>query len=218
MRAPQERRKRFVLESGPLPPVLTNRSANSMTSSNLRQHFVQVVLTFALFLAMLWANDWLFRRLEFAPGINWVYLPAGMRLLSTLLFGEAGALGLLLVSWFVSFVYFFPNDPSRAFIGGILATLAPWLVYRGAKRVYGFQGSLRNLTSGRLLVLALVYSVASPLLHHLWFALRGQDDLLRGFLVMAIGDLTGTLIVLYGIKGLLALLPAHPTGIDRPVD
>ena len=107
---------------------------------------------------------------------------------------------------FVSFVFFFPDDPARAFVGGILATLAPWLVYRGARSVYAFDGSLRNLTPGRLLVLALVYSVASPLLHHLWFALRGQDDLVRGFVVMFAGDLAGTLIVLYGIKGLLALL------------
>lgn len=189
-----------------------------MTSSNLRQQCGQVALTFALFLAMLWANDWLFRRFEFAPGINWVYLPAGMRLLCTLLFAEAGALGLLLVSWFVSFVYFFPNDPARAFVGGILASLAPWLVYRGARRVYGFEGSLRNLTPVRLLVLALVYSVASPLLHHLWFALRGQGDLLQGFLAMFVGDLAGTLIVLYGIKGLLALLPSSPRQLDRPGD
>ena len=178
-----------------------------MNLSHLRDQAGQVALTFVLFLAMLWAYDWLFRRLEFAPGINWVYLPAGARLLCTLLFAEAGAVGLLLVSWFVSFVYFFPNDPVRAFVGGILATLAPWLVYRGARRVYGFQGALRNLTPGRLLLLALVYSIASPLLHHIWFALRGQDDLLRGFLAMFVGDLAGTLIVLYGIKGLLALAP-----------
>lgn len=174
---------------------------------NLRHQLAQVLATIALFLAMLWINDWLFRRLEFAPGINWVYLPAGMRLLCTLLFAEAGAIGLLLVSWYVSFVWLFPHDPERAFMGGIVAALAPWLVYRGASHFYGFQGSLRHLTPGRLLVLALAYSIASPLLHHLWFALRGQHDLLRGFFVMFVGDLTGTLIVLYGLKGLLSLLP-----------
>jgi hypothetical protein len=189
-----------------------------MIPSTLRQQAAHVAVTIALFLAMLWANDWLFQRFEFAPGINWVYLPAGMRLLCTLLFAEAGALGLLLVSWYVSFVYFFPGDPARAFVGGILATLAPWLVYRGARRVYGFEGSLGNLTPGRLLILALVYSVASPLLHHIWFALRGQGQLLQGFFAMFIGDLAGTLIVLYGIKGLLALAPSSGQSLDRPVD
>jgi hypothetical protein len=174
---------------------------------NLRHQLAQVLATIVLFMAMLWVNEWLFRRFEFAPGINWIYLPAGMRLLCTLLFAEAGAVGLLLVSWYVSFVHFFPHDAQRAFVGGILAALAPWLVYRGASHFWHFQGSLRNLTAARLLVLAVACSIASPLLHHLWFALRGEQDLVRGFLVMFVGDLAGTLIVLYGVKGLLALAP-----------
>ena len=178
-----------------------------MIPSNLRLQLGQVLATMALFLAMLWINERLFRWLEFAPGINWIYLPAGVRLLCTLLFAEAGAIGLLIVSWLVSFLFFFPDDPERAFVGGILAALAPWLVYRGASRAWGLQASLRDLTPGRLLLLALVYSIASPLLHHLWFAWRGQGDLLSGFFVMFAGDLAGTLIVLYGIRGLLALLP-----------
>jgi hypothetical protein len=179
-----------------------------MASLNLRARFLQVLATMALFLAMLWINEWLFRWLEFAPGINWVYLPAGVRLLCTLLFAEAGAIGLLLVSWYASFAYFFPDDPERAFMGGILAAVAPYAVYRGAHRFYGFEGSLRNLTPRRLLVLAVACSIASPLLHHLWFAWRGQTDLVRGFVAMFIGDLAGTLIVLYGVKGLLALAPS----------
>jgi len=173
----------------------------------LRHHAAQVLATIVLFLAMLWLNDWLFRRLEFAPGINYVYLPAGMRLLCTLLFAEDGALGLLLVSWLVDFLLFFPDDFDRSFVGGILAAAAPYLVYRIARRFYGLDATLRNLTPRNLLVLALAYSIASPLLHHLWFAWRGQHDLLRSFAAMAVGDLSGTLIVLYVLKGLLSLVP-----------
>lgn len=180
---------------------------NTLSPHPLRHLLLQVLATMALFAAMLALNSWLFLRLEFAPGINWIYLPAGMRLLCTLLFAEAGALGLLLVSWLVSFLYFFPGQFERAFMGGILAALAPYLVYRGARDFYGLDGTLRNLTTARLLVLALACSLASPLLHHLWFALRGQEDVLPGFLAMFVGDLSGTLIVLYGIKGLLTLLP-----------
>lgn len=178
----------------------------------MRHWLVQVLATIVLFAAMLALNELLFRRLEFAPGINWVYLPAGMRLLCTLLFGEAGAVGLLLVSWFVSFEYFFPGDFDRAFMGGILATLAPYLVYLAATRWFGLDTSLRSLTPGRLLALAFAYSLASPLLHHLWFAWRGQSDLVPGFVAMSVGDLTGTLIVLYAIKGGLALLPRRGVG------
>jgi hypothetical protein len=176
-----------------------------MKLANLGAQIQMVVATIVMFAAMLAVNEWLFRALEFAPGISYLYLPAGMRLLCTLLFAEAGAIGLLLVSWIVSFAIFFPGQFERPFMGGIIAALAPYLVYRGARQAWGLQASLVNLTPRRLLVLAVAYSIASPLLHHVYFALNGQDNLWRGFVAMVIGDLTGTLVVLYGMKGLLAL-------------
>lgn len=168
-----------------------------------------VLATMVLFVAALVINVWIFPKLEFVPGISWVYLPAGVRLLCTLLFAEAGAVGLLLVSWLVCFFYFFPNDPLRSFMGGILASVAPYLVYRLAQRAYGIGASLANLTPARLLNLCLAYSIASPLLHHIWFAIQGQPDLARGFLVMFIGDLMGTLLVIYTMKTLLFVASAR---------
>lgn len=179
-----------------------------MNMQQLRPQALMTITTMVLFVAMLAINEWLFTRFEFASGINWIYLPAGIRLLSTLLFAEAGAIGLLLVSWLVSYFYFFPNDPVRAFAGGILATLAPYLVYRFAQREYGMYASLANLTPKRLLFLIFIYSSASPLLHHIWFALQGKDNIFQGFLVMFIGDLSGTLLVIYTVKAILSLLPS----------
>lgn len=176
----------------------------------LRLQAMMVIATMLLFVAMLVINEWLFTRFEFARGINWIYLPAGVRLLSTLLFAEAGAAGLLLVSWLVSYFYFFPDDVLRSFVGGILATLAPYSIYRFAQHEYGLHASLANLTPKRLLVLIVAYSVASPLLHHIWFALQGQKHILQGFLVMFIGDLTGTLLVIYAAKVVLSLVPSSP--------
>ncbi|QNA88628.1 hypothetical protein G4G28_09220 [Massilia sp. Dwa41.01b] len=170
--------------------------------------------TVLLFLATIALNELLFTRLEFAPGINWVYLPAGVKLLSTLLFAEAGAAGILIASWLVCFGYFFPDDPLRSFIGGILAALAPYLVYRFILSSNGGNASLAGLSAPRLLFYALAFSIASPGLHHLWFALQGgKDELWRSFLVMAGGDLAGTLIVLYAAKA--ALLLARPSSGSR---
>ena len=181
-----------------------------MTLANFRLQLAYVMVTMGMFVALLAVNDWLFARLEFLPGINWVYLPAGLRLLCPLLFADAGAVGLLLVSWLVSFLYFFPDQFERAFWGGLLATAAPYLVYRAGRSRWGLGVSLAELSSRRLLVLCLACSLASPLLHHVYFALRGDTGLLRSFLVMSIGDLSGSLIVLYGMKGLLALAAPRP--------
>jgi len=162
--------------------------------------------TVVLFLSAIGLNELLFTQLEFAPGINWIYLPAGVRLLCTLVFAESGALGVLVASWLICFGYFFPNDPLRSFAGGILAALAPYLVYRLILVSNRVDASLAGLSPGRLLVYALAFSVASPAMHHAWFALQGQGgDLLRSFLVMAAGDLAGTLIVLYTAKAALLL-------------
>lgn len=185
--------------------------------SYARLQLSMVIATMVAFLLTLVANEWLFTRFEFAPGINWVYLPAGMRLLCTLLFGAAGAIGLLLVSWLVCFFYFFPDDYVRSFMGGILATAAPYLAYRAAQRVYGLRASLTNLSPKRLLVCVIGYSIASPLLHHVWFAIYGgNDDLVRSFVAMAVGDLTGSLIVIYTMKMLLSLLPVPGQMSSKP--
>jgi hypothetical protein len=172
--------------------------------SQFKLNLSMVAATMVFFIVALAANELLFTRAEFAAGINWIYLPAGVRLLCTLLFAEAGAVGLLLVSWLVCFLYFFPHDPVRSFAGGILSTAAPYLVYLVARRIYGLKASLTNLSSINLLQCALMFAVASPLLHHLWFAYyEHKPDLFRSFVAMVTGDLAGTLIVLYGARFLL---------------
>jgi hypothetical protein len=170
-----------------------------------------VLGTALVFVGSLWANQELFAHSEFVRGVNWIYLPAGIRLLSTLLLGVDGALGLLLASWVVDFFYFFPNDPIRSFVGGILATAAPYAVYRLAREIYGLNASLSNLTAGRLLMLSAAYAIAGPLLHNIWFYLSGDtQNIVQRFLAMVIGDFSGTLIVIYTLKVILHFLPVPP--------
>lgn len=163
--------------------------------------------TICLHGAMMVANELFFRRAEFLQGIGWIYLPAGTRLLCTLMFGQAGAVGLLISGWFACYWYYFPGDALRATTGTIAGALGPYLIYLLAQSRFGLQSSLTNLTPRRLLICALGCSIASPLLHHLWFAIHGGANLLPSLLVMFIGDLAGTLIVLYAAKWLLTLLP-----------
>ncbi|WP_087049625.1 hypothetical protein [Caballeronia ptereochthonis] len=177
-----------------------------MSSFQLR--LCSVVGTALVFIASLWVNQEVFVHSEFVRGVNWVYLPAGIRLLSTLLLGADGALGLLLASWIVDFFYFFPSDPVRSFVGGIIATAAPYAVYRLAREIYGLNASLSNLTAGRLMMLTVAYAIAGPLLHHIWFYLQGDtENIASRFVAMFVGDLAGTVIVIYTLKVALHFLP-----------
>lgn len=172
--------------------------------TSIRQNLLMIFITMIMFGAALLLNELLFRQLEFAEGINWIYLPAGVRLLATLLFAEAGAIGLLLVSWLYCFFILFPHDPVRALAGGILASAAPYLVYLGARRWLDLQGSLARLKAWQVLACAVAYSLASPLLHHIWFALyEGRSHLLHSFTVMALGDFAGTVLVLFLTKSVM---------------
>ncbi len=178
--------------------------------TSLRQNLSMIAATMVMFGAALLINELLFKQLEFAEGINWIYLPAGVRLLATLLFGGAGAIGLLLVSWLYCFFILFPHEPVRAFAGGILASAAPYLVYLGAKRWLDLQGSLAGLADWKVLVCALAYSLASPLLHHIWFAVyEGREHLLGSFAVMAVGDFIGTVLLLFFTKWVMRLSAPH---------
>lgn len=153
------------------------------------------------------ANELFIQRAQFTRGIDWIYLPAGTRLLCTLLFGPAGAIGLLISGWFACYWYYFPGDALRATTGTIAGAIGPYLVYVIAQERFGLQASLINLTPRRLVICAIGCAFASPFLHHIWFAIDGDTGLLPSFLAMFVGDLGGALIVLYTAKGLLSLFP-----------
>lgn len=184
-----------------------------MTSlSKLRLHVLMVLATLIVFTTMVGVNELLFKAGEFVPGINWVYLPAGVRLVATLLFGFSGAIGLLLAGWLVNFYWLFPDDFARAFMGGIIAAVAPYGVYVMARYFFGLQSNLSNLSSGRLLVCIMVYALANPLLHQLWFGLSGWPAHgWYGMAAMIVGDFLGSIVVFYALK--LALdrwMPVKP--------
>ena len=175
------------------------------SSSNLNLYMI--LGTIGLHGLMMIANELFFQRAEFLQGIGWIYLPAGTRLLCTLMFGRAGAIGLLISGWFACYWYYFPGDALRATTGTIAGAIGPYLVYLASQSRYGLQSSLTNLTPQRLLMCAVGCSIASPFLHHVWFSIHSGSDLMPGLFVMMIGDLLGTLIVLYTAKWLLSLLP-----------
>lgn len=190
-------------------PLTSGNDTGPGVSERFRVACASVVGSVVFYLVLARLQDWVFPNVEFMRGVGWIYLPAGARLLCPLLLGLPGAVGVLLGSWCECFFHLYPDDPLRSFAGGISSALAPYLVYLFALRVLGMHASLANLTSRRLLLLVPLFGVASPLMHHLWFWLHGdQVDLAQGFAVMAAGDMLGALVVLYALKGMLGVLPA----------
>lgn len=195
------------------------RNHNHFTRmSSLRLHFWSVTGTVIVYVLTLGLDELIFLHGGSPTFVDWIYLPTGIRLLSTLLLGVDGAIGLLIAGLIVDFFHYFPHDPVRAVVGAIFSAVGPYIVYRLALERYGLKASLTNLTPKRLIVLAFAVALANSTLHHVWFALTGDTgNWLQSYFMMFAGDLLGALILLYIVKGLLTLLPRQP-GRSRMTD
>lgn len=164
-----------------------------------------IILTVCLFLSVLGINEWLFVNTEFIRGINWIYLPAGIRLVCTLLFGGIGAIGIFIASLIATYFYYFPGDTVRSIAGATSSALAPYLVYVLLGKRFNFQQSLAQLTPSVLMLCSLFYALANVILHHTWLlGLFSVENPLKSAGIMFVGDMAGTFIVLYSLKVLFA--------------
>ena len=151
-------------------------------------------------------NMLLFNALELHSGANWIYLPAGVRLLCTLLLAGEGAIGLLIASIIISLQTYGEMGVITNLVSACISAGAPYLIYRLAL-LNGLPATLEKLNAVMLSLLSLIYAVTSALLHSVWYTLRGiNTDLMSSFTVMFVGDLVGTLLVLYAMKITLATL------------
>ncbi len=152
-------------------------------------------------------NDWLFQALAYAEGVNWVFLPSGLRLGLVLMFGGAGALGVVLGSLFVGLDR--PQALEVTVVAALLSGLAPWLARWVCLRALGLRDNLSHLKARQLMQMALIFALISSVLHQVFYVSTGlSDSLLKGTAVMALGDLLGTLLVLYGLKIALRIRPS----------
>ena len=176
------------------------------------KHLRNVGITITMFLAVNWVNEAAFIWLEQSNGINWVFLPAGIRLLATLLFGFAGFVGLLLVGLYLNFHHFVFQDEVRALSGALAGAGGPYLAYLFAKHWFDLGPRLGNLTARRLLFTGVLCGLMSPVSHHAFIWVQTGLVDWTALLAMATGDIVGILIVLYIAKGLLTL--TDPRDVD----
>ena len=148
-------------------------------------------------------NDWLFASFELHAGAHWIYLPAGLRLLCTLLLGIEGAIGIFIAALAISLSNFAHIDFTTMLVSSVVSAAMPYLAYRIALH-FGMPLSLENLSVKILFALTFLYALLNSASHSMWYRLRGvSSDSLSTFFVMFIGDLIGTLIIIYTIKLML---------------
>ncbi len=163
-----------------------------------------IAVSAALYVSFYHLNGWLFKAFALHAGAHWVFLPAGLRLMCTLVFGIDGALGLLAAE-LILVHQMGAADPVTSIVNALISSGAPYLIYLAALRT-GMPESLEQLSASRLSSLALVYALVNSALFSFWFAARGVfTNFMHNWITMFIGDLLGTLILIYALKIVLAI-------------
>ena len=178
------------------------------TSREWMTGFIVSVLAYS---GLFYINDWLTTHLTYGLGVNWIYLPAGLRLFLTLIFGLSGAVGIAIASFVICFFAQFPLELTTYIGIGLISGFAPYLARLFVMSSISISSDLSNLSLQKLVICILIYAALSSGLHQWWFAVRGLDEAgtLNHFLVMLIGDVLGAVILIGLVKyGLNLMRPS----------
>jgi hypothetical protein len=165
-------------------------------------------VTFALVISALsyaclfYLNNWLTSELVFSLGVNWIYLPAGLRLFLTLIFGLPGAIGIALTSFLISYYGDFSRDLILCIGIGLVSGFAPFLAKFFVIHNIRLSPDLSDLNFQKLVICILIYALLSAGLHQWWFSTMALDDAggINHVSVMFIGDILGSLLLIFLIK------------------
>ena len=157
---------------------------------------------------LFYLNGWLTNSITFGLGVSWIYLPAGLRLFLTLIFGLPGAIGIALASFLISYCGDFPHDLTVCVGVGLISGFAPYLARFFVFSNLRLESDLSNLNFPKLIACILIYSLLSAGLHQWWFATMTLENTgsVNHFLVMFIGDVLGSLLLICLIKSCLDLI------------
>jgi hypothetical protein len=148
----------------------------------------------------------LFHSATFSTGVNWIFLPAGLRLLLVLLFGLYGAIGVSIASVLIGWVDYFPEDHITALFSGLISGFSPFLARFIILNKTRLSDSLNNLGPKSLLICICIFAVISPIFHQILFYANGYTaNFGASLFVMILGDLIGSLILVYLTKTLIEL-------------
>lgn len=174
----------------------------SSTFRHLAEQAALALTSAILFVTFFEFNNWIFSAFEYSEGINWIFLPAGFRVILVLTMGLPGATGLMLGSWYIDSAtmtgtaWFFP------FINGVVSGLTPWLVMKLLMRQGWLTPQLGQITASRLLLVTIIFSAASAMSDQLvWWSLEKPDaNIWVDVWPMFVGNELGALLMLYGMK------------------
>ena len=163
---------------------------------------LMVLVSAFLFVSFFRLNDQLFSFLEHAKGVNWVFLPAGFRVLLVLVLGIPGAIGIAVGTLWLDLPQLDSDHWLSELAMGLASGFGPWCVKYWLEMRGVIARNLKDIRSASLLQFVLLYAAVNAIAHQaiFWgFALNDRKPWIDIW-PMFVGDMVGALIILYGFK------------------
>ena len=169
------------------------------------------------YVTLFYFNDWLTAHISYGIGVSWIYLPAGLRLFLTMIFGLPGAIGISVGSFLISYFGDFSQELTTCIGIGLVSGFAPYLARLFVVSNVQIASDLNNLSIGKLLACILIYAALSAGLHQWWFALRGLEEAgtFNHVSVMFFGDVAGSLLLIVLVKFALDIFKASKRALIK---
>lgn len=169
----------------------------------------------------------LFTWTEHISGINWIYLPHGLRMILVLLFGVAGAVGFSIGAHILRFTELDGIDFNSAlhvpfaFIPGLAAYFAVVLIVKnwpGKSLSFQSGAGMSGIDGRQLLLVAFASGLLNSGGHCLVrYLIEGDAEslLINNFVSMFVGDVLGAVLLLYALKGIFWLIERRKLDRER---
>lgn len=166
------------------------------------------VAYFYAFKLNLYWFDWI----EFSHGVNWVYIPSGLRLLFVLLLARLGGTGIALSTIYINYTLGDIEAHLFNIVTGMISGASPCIAAYLARRWFNLDSQLTNLTGRDFFRLSVLFATVNAVLHQLWyFWVDKTPDFLASTLAMAMGDWLGTVLVLATVSLCIQLYKLRQT-------
>jgi len=173
----------------PTPEVLVQSALLSLTAA-------------LLFVVLFRLNDFLFSFLQHAPGVNWVFLPGGFRVMLVLILGLPGAFGIAVGTLWLNLQGQELLPTGQMVLTCLASGFSPWFVKVWMHKRHQLDSDLQKLSAVTLLHFVALYAVLNAISHQSirWFFIGTQSRIWLDVWPMFIGDVIGAVVVLYALK------------------
>lgn len=175
--------------------------ANALVREQSSTEFLSnATITAIAWVGLFEANAFMFESFIINANVSWVFLPAAIRILAVLLAGSAGVTGL-----FIGSIYLNLSGENTLLIDAIslsiISAASPLIGIKTMSKWIHLSPNLRGLTWQHILALASAGAVFSVFGTQFYLAFsKGFESYSTSWWPMLVGDLVGTLIVLYAVS------------------